>query len=64
MLDSSKSSMSTSVSRSTINDEMLLGWETFVNVSKSKMTLAISEMLATSPNSAYQIKSGLQFSKI
>jgi hypothetical protein len=46
--------MLASDSRSTIKEEMLDGWEEFVTVSKSKITLAISEMLATSPNSACQ----------
>jgi hypothetical protein len=63
MLDSSKSAMSTSVSRSSINDEMVLGWETSVFGSKSKMTLAISEMLATSPNSAWKIKTRITILK-
>ena len=42
-------------SRSTITDEMLDGWETLANVSKLKITLAISETLATSPNRACQM---------
>ena len=53
--DSSESGESDDSSRSTITDETLDGRETLVNVSKLKITLAISETLATSPNRACQI---------